>query len=86
MAVVLGDTESVLAHWKCNDIIKVIKSHIDLVSLPLVVDGAPYFGRINEIAIAKSLEFDLPLIAIRPAFYAKGEADAQEIIAAICLN
>lgn len=86
MAVVLGDTESVLAHWKCNDIIKVIKSHIDLVSSPLVVDGAPYFGRINEIAIAKSLEFDLPLIAIRPAFYAKDEADAQEIIAAICLN
>lgn len=86
LAVVLGDTESVLAHSKCNGIIKVIKSHINLVFAPLVLDDAPYFGRINEIVIAKSLEFDLPLIAIRLAFYAKGEADAQEIMAAICLS
>ena len=86
LAVVLGDTESVLAHSKCNDIIKAIKSHVDLVFSPLVLDDTPYFGRMNEIAIAKSIEFDLPLIAIRPAFYAKGEADAQEIMAAICLN
>jgi len=84
--VVLGDTESVLAHENCDNIIKSIKAHVETVFSPIVLDDAPYFGRMNEIAIAKANAFDLPLLAIRPAFYVKGEADAQEIMTAVCAN
>ena len=86
IAVIFGDTESVLAHPKCNEIITAVKDRVDMAFLPIVLDGAPYFGRMNEIAIEKATKFDIPLIAIRPAFYAKGEADGQEIMTAICAN
>jgi len=51
LSVILGDTDSVLTHPDIDNIIHKVKQHVNLVFAPIILDAAPYFGRMNELAL-----------------------------------
>lgn len=86
-ALVLGDEQGVQQGPHFDDI--VLQCHLGGINayLPIVLVDTPYYGRINQISIETHTSFpSLPLIAIRPVIYGRGEADAQELMTAVAEN
>lgn len=88
-ALVLGDEQSVYQH---KDFDVILADCMDMNAadpccyLPVVAVNTPYYGRINKQSIELHEKHGLPLLAIRPTLYGEGEADAQEIMAAVNEN
>ncbi|NKX37875.1 DNA polymerase III subunit alpha [Rhodobacteraceae bacterium R_SAG4] len=88
-ALVLGDEQGVYQHRDFDVILAdamTLHAKGTCCYLPIVAVNTPYYGRINQISATLHKAHDLPLLAIRPSYYGEGEADAQEIMTAICEN
>lgn len=84
-ALVLGDEQGIYQHKKFDDIMaEVLKLPKKSVYLPIVMVNTPYYGRINQLSIGFGETHDLPLLAIRPVYYEKDNADVQEVMSAVC--
>lgn len=81
LAVTLGGMHGVITHPD----IATIQSRLGQVYAELVPINTPYFAKINELGLEAIARGAKPLVA-RPAFYAKEEADAAEIMSAIAAN
>ena len=86
VAVVLGDEQGIYQHKDFEDILGWLLTHCVATYLPFVAINTPYYGTINKRSIELHKQYGLPLLAIRPTLYNVGEADAQEIMTAICEN
>lgn len=86
LAVVLGDAHSVLEHPVSEEIVAVLGNLCRYAYAPLIPVNTPYYGRLNELALNAIGSGHVQPIVVRPAFYGQGEADAQEIMAAVCEN
>jgi DNA polymerase-3 subunit alpha len=85
-ALVLGDEMSIYQSRNFAAMIADILAMKIVAYAPIVIINTPYYGRINEISLDLHVRHGLPLLAVRPALYTAGDADAQEILAAICEN
>ncbi|MTH61094.1 DNA polymerase III subunit alpha [Paracoccus litorisediminis] len=89
-ALVLGDEQGIYQHAAFDDIradcITLMNHYGHAIYLPIVAVNTPYYGRINKLSIETHRSYGLPLLAIRPAYYDAGHADAQEVMAAVCEN
>lgn len=83
LAVSLGEENSVLVHPNIDAITEKLASLCANVFAPMIAINTPYFGRVNEISSRLIDKFGVKPLLIRPALYKSGEADAQEIMAAI---
>lgn len=85
-AIVLGDEQGIYQHKDFDQILSEMLTHGMAVYAPIIAVNTPYYGRINKTSIELHKQHNLPLLAIRPTLYAENEADAQEIMTAICEN
>lgn len=86
-ALVLGDEQGVHQSALFQSIVEDCVRNRLSVYLPLVVINTPYYGRINQISIETHVANpSVPLLALRPVLYGRGEADAQEIMTAVAEN
>lgn len=86
LAIVLGDAHSVLEHPQYEAKVKGLSILVEHLYAPLIPVDTPYFGRLNELAIGLIEKGIAKPIVVRPAFYGQGEADSQEIMAAVAGN
>lgn len=88
LAVVLGDTQSLLQHADAQKRVQGLTAVCDHVYAPLVPVDTPYFTRVNQIAhdFLTAPGSKLKPLVVRPAFYGQGEADKKEIMTAIAEN
>jgi DNA polymerase III subunit alpha len=86
VAIVLGDEQGVYQHKDFNRIITFLVTHGCAAYAPIVAVNTPYYGTVNKRSIDLHRSYGVPLLAIRPTLYCAGEADAQEIMAAVCEN
>ncbi|WLR90869.1 DNA polymerase III subunit alpha [Shinella zoogloeoides] len=85
LRITLGDVQPLTAHPDVAEIQQEIMSRLGHAYATLVPIDTPYFARLNELAVEAIGRGAEPLV-VRPAFYKEGEADAAEIMAAICNN
>lgn len=86
LAIVLGEERSVLEHPEFKVIAERLHGLCDLVFAPLIPVQTAYFGRICALSLELiDLGLAKPLV-VRPALYAPGDADAQEVMRAISEN
>lgn len=86
LAIILGDAHSVLEHPDADAIVRHIRDMCAATYAPIIPVDTPYYGRLNELAMAQMRKASIPPIVVRPAFYGQGEADAQEIMTAVAEN
>lgn len=86
LAVVMGDAHSVLEHPDAENIVITLGGFCKHAYAPLIPVNTPYYGRLNELALSAIGTGYVKPIVVRPAFYGQGEADAQEIMTAVCEN
>lgn len=85
-ALVLGDEQGIYQHCDFEAIMDQIRLLKVSAYLPIVAVNTPYYGTINLRSIELHQQYALPLLAIRPTLYGEGDADAQDIMAAVCEN
>lgn len=87
-AIVLGDEQGVYQHAEFDKILDFLVTHCCAVYAPIVAVNTPYYGTINKRSIELHQQSNgaVKLLAIRPTLYGEGEADAQEIMTAVCEN
>lgn len=85
LRLTLGDTHPLTTHPDAVKIQEEIVTRLGHIYASLVPIDTPYYARLNELAVAAIERGAEPLVT-RPALYHEGEADAAEIMAAICNN
>lgn len=88
VAIATGDVYSVTAHPDARSIIEKLVASLGQhnVFATLTPINAPYWDSMNSRAIAISDALNIPTLVSRPIYYAKGEADAAEVMNAISRN
>jgi DNA polymerase-3 subunit alpha len=86
LAVVIGDSGSLLEHPDVQDYTRRIQAQSAHVYAALVPIDTPYWGRSNEIALSLMSATGVKPLVVRPALYETGAADVQEVMAAIINN
>lgn len=83
-AVLMGDELGLMQAKDFTKILVACSSKKLSVYLPVVLVDTPYYGRLNKRAIELHQVLpQFPLLAVRPALYGPGDADAQEIMTGI---
>lgn len=85
LRITLGDVAPLTAHPEAVAIQQEIQSRLGHVYAAMIPIDTPYFARLNELAV-EAIDRGAEPLVVRPAFYREGEADAAEIMAAICNN
>lgn len=88
LAIVLGDTQSLLQHADAQNRVSALTLACPHVYAPLVPVDTPYFTSMNQVAVSflTAAGSTLKPLVVRPSFYGEGEADKQEIMTAIAEN
>lgn len=89
LALTTGDAHGIFGHPEHDRLIaEIYSANRDItIFASLVPIDTPYFARMNEMALAALRAYPTmkPLV-VRPAFYAREEADAHEIMGAVSGN
>lgn len=88
LAVHLGDVKPVTTHPSADDIVIEIIKRVsdDHVYAAIVPIDTPYFSRLNQLSYHTIEMLGAKPLIVRPALYAKDEADAAELMTAITNN
>lgn len=81
-AVVLGGTNSIIAHPDGAAITKQLIAYNEATFAAYTLVNTPYYGAINKIAHKLVQDGAQPLI-VRPALYKSGQADAHEVMVGV---